>query len=334
MVDEHPEEHAAQVVHVFDLLALQHRRRSPIRRGQLAQDRLDRLQHLAVVHDEPPVLDGELNDVADLPERVRRQEVEVPLDQLARHPVTASCKRVLAVQELRERLPHDLVVGVVRGIDVNPTFEPVRLLHKEDGRLVSSSLLRLLHDEEVRVLGVELHEALDNQLRALLLLQAALDVVCERLDAILIQGLQSRDEHGAKALCAHLLEDGRRLLVGRSLRLASASSGSTGPSASVLSPGRNGLPPLRPGVVRAGLPAPAARLGHSAAPGIRRPASVAALVEQLVARLLSVAFAHAGPKVLHDSMRRPRSVLSAPLLPVLRRGDGLLLVPHGVRQAL
>eukprot|EP00421_Protoceratium_reticulatum_P070082 CAMPEP_0168416062 /NCGR_PEP_ID=MMETSP0228-20121227/30552_1 /TAXON_ID=133427 /ORGANISM="Protoceratium reticulatum, Strain CCCM 535 (=CCMP 1889)" /LENGTH=255 /DNA_ID=CAMNT_0008429887 /DNA_START=147 /DNA_END=910 /DNA_ORIENTATION=+ len=186
VVDQHPEQDQAQVVHVLDLFAL-----GPdpvaVGRGELAEHRLDGLEHLPVVHDEPPVLDRELHDVADLAQRVLRQEGEVALHQLPRHSVAASREGVLTVQELCQLLPHGLVIRVVGGVDVYPAFEPGRLRHEEDRRLIGLAVRRLLHYEEVRVLRVELDEALDDQLRAGPFLEPALHVVRHGLDAVLVE---------------------------------------------------------------------------------------------------------------------------------------------------
>mmetsp|Transcript_104115 Transcript_104115/g.294971 ORF Transcript_104115/g.294971 Transcript_104115/m.294971 type:complete len:205 (-) Transcript_104115:1614-2228(-) len=135
VVDEHPEQDQAQVIHVLDFFAVGARSVAVCRRG-LAKDGLDRLQHLPVVHDESSVLDGELDDVADFSERVACKEGEVALHQLPRHAVAAPGKGVLAIEELRQLLPQGLVVRVVRRVDIYPTFEPRWFAHQKNGNLV------------------------------------------------------------------------------------------------------------------------------------------------------------------------------------------------------
>ena len=57
------EEDHGEIIHVLDLLSFRVQEAVAVGR-QLAEHGLDGLQHLAVVHDEPPVLDGQLDDVA------------------------------------------------------------------------------------------------------------------------------------------------------------------------------------------------------------------------------------------------------------------------------
>mmetsp|Transcript_87299 Transcript_87299/g.252102 ORF Transcript_87299/g.252102 Transcript_87299/m.252102 type:complete len:231 (-) Transcript_87299:718-1410(-) len=223
MANQHPEEDRAQVVHVLDVLLRLAALAVAWRR--LAQHGVDRLQHLAMVHDQPAMLDGQLHHVADLAQGEGLQERQFALGELTSHAIATSGKGVLSVEELRELLPNLLVVGIVRGVDVHPALEPLGLLHHEDRGLIRLRAgRRLLHDEQVSVLGVEVHEALHDGLGDRTLLQATLHVVGHRLDTILVQGLQDGHQHLPHALFPHALEHRRQLLIRRRLRAAAAAA--------------------------------------------------------------------------------------------------------------
>mmetsp|Transcript_61731 Transcript_61731/g.97864 ORF Transcript_61731/g.97864 Transcript_61731/m.97864 type:complete len:215 (-) Transcript_61731:681-1325(-) len=146
-----------------------------------------------MVHNQPAVLDSELHNVADFTQRIRSQKGKIALHQLARHAVATSCEGMFTVQELRQLLPHRLIIRVIWRVDVNPTFEPGWRLMKEDRGLLST--LGILHLEKVRMLCVEILEGLHNDVRHGPFLQTTFDVVGHRFDPVLVQGLQSRDEH-------------------------------------------------------------------------------------------------------------------------------------------
>mmetsp|Transcript_22064 Transcript_22064/g.41579 ORF Transcript_22064/g.41579 Transcript_22064/m.41579 type:complete len:218 (-) Transcript_22064:632-1285(-) len=149
--------------------------------------------------------------MADFTKRVVCQEPKVALHQFPRHAIAASCKRMLTVKELGELFPHDLVVGVVRRIDVHPAFEPGWRNVEEDRGLFAA--LWVLHIEEIGVLRIQIFKRLHNDVRDRPLFQTALDVVGHGLDTILVQGLQSGDEHLAQALGAETLQGSLALQV-------------------------------------------------------------------------------------------------------------------------
>mmetsp|Transcript_64107 Transcript_64107/g.126144 ORF Transcript_64107/g.126144 Transcript_64107/m.126144 type:complete len:216 (+) Transcript_64107:389-1036(+) len=138
VVRQHPEEHHAQVIHVPDLLAVSLIPVSAGGRRRRAEHGLDGLEHLAVVHDELPVLQGQLDHVADLAEGERLEERQLPLSELARHAITPPRERVVPVEEFGELLPDRLIVGVIGGVDVDPALEPsgLFLFDEEDRRLI------------------------------------------------------------------------------------------------------------------------------------------------------------------------------------------------------
>mmetsp|Transcript_87294 Transcript_87294/g.252071 ORF Transcript_87294/g.252071 Transcript_87294/m.252071 type:complete len:223 (-) Transcript_87294:36-704(-) len=121
MARQQPEERNAQVVHILDILAL--RVPALVAGSMVAQHGLDRLQHLAVVHNEPAVLHRELHHVADLAQRATTKEVQVPRKELLRASITAArhAHHLLpeTFQVCLKCLPHRLRIGVQGAVHVD-----------------------------------------------------------------------------------------------------------------------------------------------------------------------------------------------------------------------